>query len=161
MREGEVAFREREAELVMRLLEEDTPKSVRLRWGHGDDGPCTAFGDRSRARRDADRIAGDVVARIRDLSARPNLNVGDPISRARELMSGRAAAYGRCHLTIATDEMGREAAVEAIARLVDRDPLAVALGTRSYCVDVCCDEPTRLRDAVAALEPSSMILVMD
>jgi shikimate kinase/3-dehydroquinate synthase len=161
VREGEVAFREREAELVASLLEQDVARVFAFGGG-------TVTTDRVR------RLALDralvvtltaspesIVARVRDLAGRPNLNVSDPIARARELMARRAGAYAECHLTIPTDTVGSEAAVEAVARLAERDPLAVALGARSYCVDVCCDEPGRLSEAVGVLEPSSIVLVMD
>jgi len=161
VREGEAAFRDREAALVMALLEDDAPKVFGFGGG-------TVTTDRVR------RLAIDralvvtltaspetILGRVRDLAARPNLNVSDPLSHARELLAHRTPAYSECHLSIATDRVGREAAVEAIAQLVERDPLAVALGTRSYCVDVCSDQPSRLRDAVAALEPSALVLVMD
>lgn len=161
VREGEAAFREREAALVIALLEDDTPRVFAFGGG-------TVTTDRVR------RLAVDralvvtltaspesILGRVRDLSARPNLNVSDPLSYARELLARRASAYAECHLAIATDRIDRDAAVDEVARLVERDPLAVPLGTRSYCVDVCDDQPERLRDAVVALEPSSLVLVMD
>ena len=161
VREGEVAFRQREADLVIPLLEGDVARVFAFGGG-------TVTSDRVR-RLAVDRAlvvtltasAETIVSRVRDLAARPNLNVGDPMSRTRELLARRAAAYAECHLTVSTDVEGRDAVVEAVARLVNRDPLAVALGERSYCVDVCCGEPGRLTDAVAALDPSSIVLVMD
>jgi shikimate kinase/3-dehydroquinate synthase len=51
--------------------------------------------------------------------------------------------------------------VDAIVALVERDPLLVPLGARSYAIDVCDGEPSRLTDAVARCAPSSIVLVTD
>ena len=159
--EGEAAFRQREAELADRLLGQQG--GVVVAFGGG-----TVTVDRVR------RLAADralvvtlmaapeaVVARTPNLAARPNLAVGDPIARARELMDHRAAAYAECHLSLRTDTLSPEGALDAIVALVGRDPLLMPLGARSYPLDVCIDEPARLTDAVARCAPSSVVMVTD
>ena len=97
-----------------------------------------------------------------DLSGRPNLaHGGDPAARAAVLLAERAEAYGECHLTLSSEALDVDAVVDAVAALVRRDPLVVPLGTRSYTIDVCDDEPARLTDAVARCAPSSILVVTD
>jgi shikimate kinase / 3-dehydroquinate synthase len=160
--EGEAAFRAREAALVEQLLA----------GGHGQ---VLAFGGGTVILERTRRLAIDralvvtltaspetVVARTPDVAARPNLAIGgDPVARARELMAMRSAAYAECHLALATDALDVEAVVDAILSLVARNPLLVPLGTRSYAIDVCDGDPSRLTDAVARCNPSSLVLVSD
>ena len=103
-----------------------------------------------------------IVARVPDPGGRPNLSVGgDPVARAAELLETRAEAYAECHLSLSSEGLDPEAIVDAIVALAGRDPVAVPLGARSYTIDVCDGEPTRLTDAVAQLAPSSVVLVTD
>lgn len=46
-------------------------------------------------------------------------------------------------------------------RIVARRPVAMPLGERSYVVDVIDGDPSRSTDAIAALRPSSLIVVTD
>jgi shikimate kinase/3-dehydroquinate synthase len=160
--EGEAAFRAREVALVDALLSDTAPRVI-------------AFGGGTvttpRARRTAiDRALivtltaspESIASRIGEVAHRPNLAVGgDPVARARELLALRAEAYAECHLALSTDTLDAEAAAEAVVALAKRDPLAVPLGSRSYAIDVCIDEPARLTDAVARCAPSSIVLVSD
>jgi shikimate kinase/3-dehydroquinate synthase len=160
--EGEGGFRTREAALVERLLANDSPHVIAFGGG-------TVTIERTR------RLAIDravvvtlvaspetVVARTPDLAARPNLACAeDPVARARELLAQRSAAYAECHLAIRTDALDEDEVVRAIVELVARDPLLVPLGARSYTIDVCDGEPSRLTDAVARCSPSSLVLVTD
>jgi 3-dehydroquinate synthase len=160
--EGEAGFRAREAALVERLLADGPSQVVALGGG-------TMTLERIR-RLAIDRAlvvtltasADTVVARTPKVAERPNLAVGaDPVARARELMAERAAAYAECHLTLSTEVLDVDAVVSAVERLIARDPLLVPLGTRSYAVDVCDGEPSRLTDAVARCGPSSLVVVTD
>jgi shikimate kinase/3-dehydroquinate synthase len=54
-----------------------------------------------------------------------------------------------------------DAIVSAILAAVDRDPLLVPLGGRSYTIDVCSGIPERLTHAVVERAPSSVVLVTD
>jgi shikimate kinase / 3-dehydroquinate synthase len=161
-RDGEAAFRAREAEVARRLLEDPAPKVI-------------AFGGGTVCNAKTRRLAVDgalvvtlaaaaetIVARAGDAATRPNLSVGQsPAERARELLAQRADAYAECHVTVATDARSPGAVVDAIASMVRRDPLLVPLGARSYTIDVCVDEPARLTDAVQRCAPSSIAVVTD
>ena len=161
-KDGEARFRAREAELVDRLLSDGTPRVIAFGGG-------TVTIDRAR------RLAVDrgivitltappetVVARTRDVATRPNLAVGgDPVARARELLSQRAPAYAECHLTLSTDGLDVVAVTHEILECLRRDPLLVPLGARSYAVDVCADEPSRLTGVLQRARASSIVLVTD
>jgi shikimate kinase / 3-dehydroquinate synthase len=161
-REGETAFRARESELVERLLADGSRRVIAFGGG-------TVTTDRAR-RMAVDRgivvtltaPAATVVARVSDLRARPNLALGgDPVARARDLLDQRASAYSECHLTVSTEDLGVAAVTQEILEVVRRDPLLVPLGTRSYTVDVCLDEPARLAGALMRCSASALILVTD
>jgi shikimate kinase / 3-dehydroquinate synthase len=160
--EGEAAFRARESALVETLLADPTPRVI-------------AFGGGTVTTPKTRRYALDhallvtltaapetIAARVGDPSGRPNLAVGmDPVARARELLAQREAAYAECHLSLATDALDPDAVVDAVMSLIERDPLVMPLGLRSYAIDVCVDAPTRLTDAIARCGPSSIVLVTD
>jgi 3-dehydroquinate synthase len=161
-RDGEAAFRAREAAIVDGLLVDDTPRVISFGGG-------TVTSERTR-RLAVDRgivvtltaPAETVVARARDLATRPNLAVGsDPVTRARDLLAQRSSAYGECHLTVSTETLDVQTVAREILDVVRRDPLLVPLGSRSYTVDVCSDEPSRLTDALMRCAPSSVVLVTD
>jgi len=162
-REGESAFRQREAATAQALLEDGRPKVI-------------AFGGGTVTMPRIRRLAVDralvvtltgspevLAARAGASVTRPLLALpGDePIARVRELLSQRRDAYGECHLTLATDTLDVDAVAAAVVALSRRDPLLVPLGARSYVIDVCSDEPQRLRDAIARCAPSSIVLVTD
>jgi shikimate kinase / 3-dehydroquinate synthase len=160
--EGEAAFRAREGALVATLLSDPAPRVI-------------AFGGGTVTTPSTRRYALDramvvtltaspeaIAARVGELALRPNLAVGgDPVARARELLQQREAAYAECHLCLSTDALEPDAIVDAVVSLIDRDPLLVPLGSRSYRVDVCVDAPARLTDAIARCTPSSLVLVTD
>jgi len=159
---GEAGFRAREAMLVEELLRSDLPRVI-------------AFGGGTVTVRKTRHLALDrahvvtltaspetIATRVSDLAGRPNLaQAGDPVTRAALLLAQRADAYAECHLALSSEALDPDAMVEAVTALVDREPLVVPLGTRSYTIDVCDDEPSRLTDAVARCAPSSVVLVTD
>lgn len=162
-REGESAFRQREAAVAEALLEDGTPKVI-------------AFGGGTVTIPYIRRLAVDralvvtlygspetLVARagggtLRPLLASPG---GDPIVRVRDLLAQRREAYGECHLAIATDSLDVNAVAGAVVALSLRDPLLVPLGSRSYAIDVCSGEPVRLAEAIERCAPSSIVVVTD
>jgi shikimate kinase/3-dehydroquinate synthase len=160
--EGEAAFRARELTLLERLLGDGVARVIAVGGG-------TMTIDRAR------RLAVDralvvtlkaepetSVARAPDIARRPNLSVGgDPLARARELIEARAPAYGECHLSVSTDTLDVDAVVRAIAPLAAREPILMPLGSRSYSIDICDGEPSRLTEAVERCAPSSIVLVTD
>jgi shikimate kinase/3-dehydroquinate synthase len=159
--EGEARFRVREADLVEKLLSRPEPQVV-------------AFGGGTVTTARARRFAVDhallvtltaapdtIISRVPDVEGRPNLLGGEPMVRARELLDQRREAYAEAHLTLSSDTLEPTAIVDAIAALQVRDPILVPLGARSYCIDVCTNEPSRLTDALARCGLSSLILVTD
>ncbi|MDP9148350.1 MAG: iron-containing alcohol dehydrogenase, partial [Myxococcota bacterium] len=159
--EGEGAFRAREEALVERLLSGSEPKVI-------------AFGGGTVTIERARRLAVDralvvtltappqaIVERIPDREARPKLGAGDTAARVQELLEQRSEAYGECHLALSTATLDVDTIVERVLALVARDPLLVPLGTRSYVIDICDDDPSRLTDAIARRGPSSIVLVTD
>jgi shikimate kinase/3-dehydroquinate synthase len=160
--EGEAGFRAREAAFVERLLSDRVPRVVAL-----GGGAVTVPRVRKLVVDHALVVtltasAESIVARVSDVAARPNLAAGgDPVERARELLAHRTEAYAECHALLSSDALDVDTIVDAVAVLVARDPMLVPLGSRSYCIDVCEDEPSRLTDAVARCAPSSIVLVTD
>jgi shikimate kinase/3-dehydroquinate synthase len=160
--EGEPAFREREATLVERLLLDGRPKVVAFGGG-------TVTLERTRRLAVSRAVvvtltasAETIVARVPDLAGRPNLLVGgDPVARARELLGARAECYAECHLALSSEALEPDAMADAVVALARRDPLLVPLGCRSYGIDVCDGEPSRLTDAIARCAPSSIVVVSD
>ena len=159
--EGEAAFRARESALVAKLLDDPEPRVI-------------AFGGGTVTVRATRRLALDralvvtlcatpetILARVKDVTSRPNLAALDPLERARELLEQRAEAYAECHLALATDGVDPDHLADNVLALAARDPLVVPLGARTYTIDVCNDEPTRLTDAIARCGPSSVLLVTD
>ena len=159
--EGEGAFRARESALVAKLLDDPERRVI-------------AFGGGTVTVRATRRMALDralvvtlsatpetILARVEDVASRPNLAIGNPLERARELLEQRAEAYAECHLALATDGVDPDLLADNVIALAARDPLVVPLGARTYTIDVCNDEPTRLTDAIARLGPSSVLLVTD
>jgi shikimate kinase/3-dehydroquinate synthase len=160
--EGEAAFRTREGTLVGTLLSDSAPRVI-------------AFGGGTVTIPSTRRFALDralvvtltaspevILRRAGELAFRPNLAMGgDPAARARELLQQREAAYAECHLSLSTDSRDPDAVVDAMVSLIDRDPLVVPLGLRSYCVDVCVNAPVRLTEAIARCKPSSLVVVTD
>jgi shikimate kinase/3-dehydroquinate synthase len=159
---GEAAFRAREGALVEELLRGPGRKVI-------------AFGGGTVTVKKTRRLALDrahvvtltasaetVASRVPDVAGRPNLALGgDPVARAAELLAERAEAYAECHLSLSSETLDVDAVVDAILAMVAREPILVSLGGRSYTIDVCDDEPSRLTDAIARCAPSSVVLVTD
>ena len=159
--EGEAAFRTREVETLRPLLLDSTPRVI-------------AFGGGSVTTRSLRHLALDhafvvtltadpqtIVTRAGSLASRPNLTVGDPLQRTKDLLEARAAAYAECHLALSTEGVDLDDVVERIAKAVVRDPIAVPLGQRSYTVEIAQGEPSRLTDAIARTAPSAIFVVTD
>jgi shikimate kinase/3-dehydroquinate synthase len=159
--EGEPGFRAREGATVERLLSRAEPQVVSLGGGAVTTPRTRRFAVDRALVVTLTASPETVVSRVDDLPARPNLSGGDPVARARELLEQRREAYAESHLTLSSDALDPPAIVDAIVALQARDPLLVPLGARSYCIDVCDDDPARLTDAIARCAPSSLILVSD
>lgn len=160
-REGEAAFRAREAALIGELLAAGTARVIAV-----GGGALMAPALRRRAIDSAHVVTLSaspeaLMARMPDLATRPNLAGQDPLARAKELLAARGPAYAECHLSVATDTTDVAGLVDAVTRAIARDPLLVPLGERSYTIDVCVDEPARLAEAVTRCAPTSLVVVTD
>lgn len=160
-REGEARFREREAEVVLPLLADGTPRV--LSFGGG-----TVTIPRVRyAALDAATVVTltaspeAIIARVPSLAERPNLMTASPVDRARDLLALRQGAYAECHAAIPTEGATPAAIAERILEVAALDTLAVPLGTRSYVVELVDGRPERLAEPLAALRPSSVVVVTD
>lgn len=161
-REGEEAFREAERSASREFLL-GPPRVIALGGG--------AVVDRQTRHLAAGRSllvtlrAGiDTLAqRLSDDTSRPKIAVrsGDLPGRVAQLMADRAAAYAECHLSIGTDDLSVDDVVDRICLLIDRDPLLVPLGERSYAIDIGADCAPRLTDALRAIKPTSLVIVSD
>jgi shikimate kinase/3-dehydroquinate synthase len=159
--EGEAGFRARESETVAPLLEDGVRRVIAF-----GGGTVTSRRLRHRALDRAIVVtltadAETIVKRAGPLEGRPNLAVGDPVERARQLLEQRAEAYAEAHFTISTDGLDADAVVDAIVPLVEDEPIAMPLGHRSYTIQVTTDRPARVTDAIARLAPSSLVVVTD
>jgi shikimate kinase/3-dehydroquinate synthase len=159
--EGEAGFRRREAEELDRLLEAPGPRVVALGGG--------ALVDTARRRAVLTRArVVTLVARPETIAARtagtgrPLLDSApDRLARIHELLAARAPAYAEAHARIATDDLPVDALAGAVLATWDRPAIAVALGTRSYAVQLASAEPDVAAAAVAALRPSATFVVTD
>lgn len=159
--EGEARFREREARVVLSLLNDGTPRVLAL-----GGGAVTVPRIRHAALEAATVITltaspETIAARVVSLSARPNLSAASPLDRARDLLALRREAYGECHASIATDEQDTTAIAARIVALSRRDTIAVPLGTRSYVVELGNGDPDALARTLSELSPSSIVTVTD
>ena len=159
-REGERAFRQREKEILREALA-GPPKVIACGGG--------TLLDRTARHEALDRATVVTltappevcVARAGDLSSRPNLAGPDALARAKELLAARADAYAEAHGVLSTDDVDHESVADAVLAIVARAPIAVPLGVRSYAIDVVHDRPLAITDAVAALGPSTLVVVTD
>jgi len=159
--EGEARFRDREARLVMPMLEDPTPRVVAF-----GGGTVTMPRLRHRALEVGTLVtlaaeAETIVARVGTSADRPNLVASSPLDRARDLLALRREAYAECHARIATEGRTPEAIAERVVAEARLDTLAVPLGSRTYAVELADGQPDRLTEAVRALAPSSLIVVTD
>ena len=161
MSEGEARFREREADLVLPMLKDPTPRVI----GFGG-GTATIPRVRHAALEVATVVtltasAETTVARVESLAARPNLLTASPLQRTRDLLALRREAYAECHAMVSTEEGTPESIAERIVEAATVDTLAMPLGTRSYVIELTAGQPERLRAAMTQLAPSSLLIVTD
>ncbi len=160
-REGEARFREREREVVEKLLADGTARVVSLGGG--------ALLSRELRHRVLDRAIvvtltsepTEIARRVPDIATRPNLAAADPIRRIRELLDVRGDAYAECHASLSTDGVDVDDTADAAVAVLHRDPLVLPLGARTYAIDVVHDSPETLTDAIARIAPSSLVVVTD
>jgi shikimate kinase/3-dehydroquinate synthase len=159
--EGEARFRERERALVERLIADATPHVVALGGG------ALLARDLRHAALDHAIVVTltasteEILRRVGDTSARPNLASANPARRVEELLDMRSGAYAECHAELGTEGVGADEVAEAACAVVQRQPLVLPLGKRTYPIDVVANSPEALTDAIARIAPSSLVVVTD
>jgi shikimate kinase/3-dehydroquinate synthase len=161
--EGEAAFRAREASALSTLLADATPRVVALGGGallhravrlraldHGIVVTLTA-------------PAAELARRVAKDDGRPLLNGhGDRAARLQEIWDARAAGYAEAHAVLDASRASPDELAAEVLRLAAIDPIAVALGERSYTVDVVPGAAgEHLARALDRLAPSRIALVTD
>lgn len=159
--EGEGRFRDREAALVLPMLEDPSPRVI----GFGG-GTVTIPRVRHRALERATVVtltatAETIVARVPSLPDRPNLLTSSPLDRARDLLAQRRETYAECHATVSTEGRSPEQIAARVLEVARLDALAMPLGARSYVVELTTADPSRLTAALHELQPSSLVVVTD
>lgn len=159
--EGEARFRDREAALIMPLLESGGPQV--LSFGGGT---MTIERVRKAALERALVVTlsaspEEIVRRLSAPADRPNLDAASPLDRARDLLALRREAYAECHARVEVDDQTPDAIAARVAELAARDLLVMPLGSRSYAVELADGEPHLLRQAIGELAPSSIVVVTD
>jgi shikimate kinase/3-dehydroquinate synthase len=162
--EGEPAFRAREAAAIERAL--DAHPSCVLALGGGAvvrEATRRALLDRAiLVTLEAD--VATLLARVGDPSSRPLLaNAPDRAAALASLLAARQTAYAEAHARIDTRGRTVEQVVAEIEALWARDPVAVALGARSYAVEVGAGRLSTLAPTLARLgaRAGSVLLVTD
>lgn len=135
-REGEVAFRQVERELLAALLDARAPAVIAV-----GGGALTAAAPRRRALREATVVTLDappveLLARIRAGEPRPLVTAwSDPMTALAELLDLRAGGYAEAHYRVSTaGASADDIAAEIAAKVSSPTPLVVPLGARTYRV---------------------------
>jgi shikimate kinase/3-dehydroquinate synthase len=159
--EGEARFRDREARIILPLLESSEPRV--LSFGGG---AVTIPRVRHAALEAATVVTltaspETVAARVGTSSERPNLDAASVLERVRDLTALRREVYGERHATITTDGLSPDEIAARIVDLARRDMVAVPLGVRSYVVELTDGQPEILTTALRELAASSLVTVTD
>lgn len=158
--EGEAAFRARERVAIAALLRSG-PKVLSLGGG--------AVTDQDTRRQLVDKAVlvtldapVETIARRlgpEQIAQRPLLAGGDPVERLRTVIAARSEAYAEAHARVSTERTVDEVARDVLA-LWRRDPVAVALGERTYRVEVGAGVRDQLSPILAQLR-GKLLLVSD
>lgn len=159
--EGEARFREREAELVLPMLEDPSPRVI----GFGG-GTVTVPRVRHKALERATVVTltaapETILARVPSLPERPNLLATSPLDRVRDLLALRREVYAESHAAVSTEGRTPEEIADHVLAVARLDTLAMPLGTRTYAVELTDANPARLTAAIQELAPSSLFVVTD
>lgn len=158
-RHGEAAFRELEREIVL---------------GLPSDGAVVALGGGTVTHLPTRRMLAmrgvlitltapvEVLAkRCGDGSSRPLLAGRDIVAVLRDLLVARGAAYAESHATIDTSRMSLSDVASRVVEIARDAPVLVALGERSYSVEIGQGIRQRLAARVAETTPGDVVLVHD
>lgn len=159
---GEAAFRVVERELLEAELDDPSPRVIALGGG--------SLLDRELRLRALERTlvialsaeASELVKRVGTDRDRPLLEGGERETRLRSILAQRKGAYAEAHAVVDTTSRGiLELALEVLA-IAEGDRIAVALGERSYAVEIAPGQAARALGArLRELRPSRVVLVTD
>ena len=161
--EGEAAFRAREGAALSQLFADPAPRVVALGGG--------ALMNRALRQRALEHgivitltaPAWELARRVAKDDGRPLLNGhGDRAARLQEIWDARAVGYAEAHAMLDTSRASVDELASEVLRIAALDPIAVALGERSYTVDVIPGgAPDHLLRALAVLAPTRIAVVTD
>jgi shikimate kinase/3-dehydroquinate synthase len=159
--EGEAGFRTLEEGVVMDLLSREEPHVLAFGGGAVTIDRVRRFAHQRACLVTLEAAPSVILDRVGDRKSRPTLETKDPRARVENLLRGRTEAYAECHARIPTDRGSEEESAEAVVAAYRRSPVLVALGKRSYTVEVVHDEPRRLTEAIERLSPTRVLVGMD
>ena len=158
---GEARFRESEAQLVLPMLDDPTPRVIAF-----GGGTVTIPRVRHKALERAVVVnlaatPETIVSRVASLAERPNLLSASPLDRARDLLALRRDVYAESHGSVSTEGRTPDEIADRVLAIAEHDTLAMPLGARSYVIELTDGAPDRLSAALEELAPSSIFVVTD
>ena len=158
---GEARFRESEAQLVLPMLDDPTPRVIAF-----GGGTVTIPRVRHKALERAAVVnlaatPETIVSRVASLAERPNLLSASPLDRARDLLALRRDVYAESHGSVSTEGRTPDEIADRVLAIAEHDTLAMPLGARSYVIELTDGAPDRLSAALEELAPSSIFVVTD
>jgi shikimate kinase/3-dehydroquinate synthase len=161
---GEAAFRALERAVVTEQLADPRPRVVAV-----GGGSLVARSVRLEALARGTVVSlsasvDELARRLADDQKRPMLAGDPPTRRARvaELLDARATGYAEAHAVLATTGRSIDQIAADVLKVADVDSIAVALGTRTYTVDLVADAAAaHLQRTLAGMSPSRVVHVTD
>lgn len=139
---------ERSGEAVFRRLEQEVLSALLAGWEASGEAPVVALGGGTLLHRQTRLRALDtaivvtlkaspeqLARRAQTGAKRPLLSGGDPVGRIRDLLEQRQFAYSEAHAQLDAERSPQQVAEEA-REVWARDPIAVAAGADTYCVEI-------------------------
>jgi 3-dehydroquinate synthase len=157
---GEDAFRALEAQTATALLEREPRGIVALGGGAVTQRALRRQLLRAGLLVTLDAPTETLAARVGGGQGRPLLHGGNAHARLEALRSARAEAYAECHVRLDTSRSAPGETAAAILDAARAEPIAVPLGSRSYCIYVGAQQRRQLPARVQALAPVSSVLVV-
>lgn len=160
---GESGFRELEGRILDEVLDDPSAQVVALGGG-------AVLNEARRRRMLADGTLVTLraplealVKRVRGGRGRPLLEGQDVEARLRALLKSRAAAYAECHAEVPTEGASVDEVAMAVERVVQRAPVVVPMGLRTYSVEVGAGARHGLAERALAAAPGArhVVLVTD
>src|SRR5262245_52189325 len=133
---GEEEFRAIEARVIEGLIEREPAGVFALGGGAVTQRALRRTLLRSGCLVTLDAPSAVLAGRVGRGEGRPLLEGGEVRARLDALRSARAEAYAECHLRLDTSDLAPAEAARVVLEAARREPIAVPLGVRSYCIHV-------------------------